>query len=214
MTTMVSLRGVEYRFGPGAPLRFPDWRLAAGDRALLLAPSGAGKTTLLHLLAGLLRPTAGGVEIAGRALDGLRGAELDRFRGRHIGIVFQRLHLLSALGVLDNLLAAQYLAGLPQDAAACRALLDSLGLAELTRRLPHQLSQGQAQRVAIARALVNGPRLILADEPTSSLDDGNAADILNLLCERAEEYGATLLVATHDARVKARLTQALTLEAA
>ena len=135
----------------------------------------------------------------------LSPAQLDRFRGKHIGIVLQRLHLIDSLTVLNNLLLAQYLAGEPQDAARVRDVLQSLDLADKTNARPHELSHGQAQRVAVARAVVNKPKLLLADEPTSNLDDVRCVQVLDLLLDQAKACGATLVIATHDQRIKSRV---------
>lgn len=179
----------------------------------VIGPSGCGKTTFLHLLAGLMRPGAGVIKVLGQDLSILRGAGLDRFRGQHMGLVFQRLHLLPALTVLDNVLLAQRLARVPVERERVAALFDRLDLSGLEDRKPARLSQGQAQRVAIARALVHGPDLVMADEPTSALDDRNAAQALDLLevCVRA--VGAALLVVTHDRRVRGRLDHEFEMEA-
>ena len=135
-------------------------------------------------------------------------------RGRHIGVVFQGLHLLAALKVTDNLRLAQYLAGMPQDQARIQATLAALGIAAKAHHYPQQLSQGEAQRVAIARAVLNRPQLILADEPTSALDDHNCERVLDLLFNQADACGATLVIATHDSRIKARFARQLHLDSA
>jgi putative ABC transport system ATP-binding protein len=179
-----------------------SWAVARGQHSLILGPSGSGKSTLLHLIAGLLRPTRGRVVVAGRDLDALAQGELDAWRGRTIGIVLQRLHLIPALTVRDNLRLARSLARLPPDVKRIDALLADLGLAARAGARPSRLSQGEAQRVAIARAVVNRPTLILADEPTSALDDANCAAVLALLCAQAETSGATLVIATHDVRLQ------------
>jgi putative ABC transport system ATP-binding protein len=211
---MFATHQLEFRYpGSGATIRLPDLRLAAGEHCLLLGPSGCGKSTLLHLAAGLLRPGAGSVVLSDQELGAMRGAALDRFRGRHIGIVFQRLHLIPSLTVMQNLTAAQYCAGLEPDAARARSALDKLGIADKAEALPAQLSQGQAQRAGIARAVVNRPDLILADEPTSSLDDGNARLVLDLLAEQARDCEAVLLIATHDARAKLAINRRVELGA-
>jgi putative ABC transport system ATP-binding protein len=172
------------------------------------------KTTLLHVLAGILRPSAGSASIAGQDLHALSAAELDRFRGRNIGIVLQRLHLLPSLTVAENVQLAQFLAGLPQDHARVHEVLAGLDLADKAAVRPHELSHGQAQRAAIARAVVNRPRLLLADEPTSNLDDARCAQALDLLLSQAAACGATLVIATHDQRVKARIANHFQLGAA
>jgi putative ABC transport system ATP-binding protein len=141
----------------------------------------------------------------GQDLGALKADALDRFRGRHIGIVLQRLHLMASLDVLDNVLLAQYLAGLPQDRARALEVLAGLDIAEKAGSRPHELSFGQAQRVAVARAVVNRPNLLLADEPTSNLDDARCQQALELLQAQARACNATLLIATHDQRVKSRM---------
>ncbi|MFN3597309.1 MAG: ABC transporter ATP-binding protein [Rubricoccaceae bacterium] len=198
---MIALRSVHHRYGATHALTVPELHVGQGGRALVLGPSGSGKTTLLHVLAGLLRPTEGHVEVAGQDLLALSEAARDRFRGRHIGIVFQRLHLVGALTVAQNVRLARTLAGLPPDETRLRQTLAALELEDRANAFPHQLSAGQQQRVAIARAVANAPRVLLADEPTASLDDARAEAVLALLVAQAEATGATLLVATHDRRI-------------
>lgn len=202
---MFELRQLTHNYDGTEVLRVDIWTAAQGEQWLLLGPSGSGKSTLLHTLAGILRPAAGSVRIAGQDLAALSAAELDRFRGRNIGIVLQRLHLLPSLTVAQNVQLAQYLAGLPQDAARVQEVLAGLDLADKADARPHALSHGQAQRAAIARAVVNRPRLLLADEPTSNLDDGRCAQALDLLLAQAAACDATLVIATHDQRVKSRI---------
>jgi putative ABC transport system ATP-binding protein len=190
--------------------------LAAGSHAVVVGPSGCGKTTLLSVLAGLLPFDAGRVAVAGEDLGAVaaRGPQaLDRFRAAHIGLVPQQPLLFSVLDALDNLLAAQHFAGRPTDRATALALLRRLGLDGLQHRRPAQLSRGQQQRVAIARALVNRPALILADEPTANLDDATTDQVLSLLRAQADAEGASLLIATHDARVRDRFGHVLELPA-
>jgi putative ABC transport system ATP-binding protein len=180
----------------------------------VLGPSGSGKTTLLHILAGILTPTGGSVRVAEQELGALKPAELDRFRGRRIGLVLQRLHLIGSLSVVGNLLLAQFLAGLPQDQARVRETLERLGLGDKGEAHPHELSFGQAQRVAVARAIVNRPQLLLADEPTSNLDDARCLQALELLQGEARACNATLVIATHDQRIRSRVAQHYELPAA
>ncbi len=201
---IVRVSGLCHEFDGRLVLDIPDWSDSPGGHCLVLGPSGSGKTTLLNALAGLLRPTAGIISISGQDIGALRPSELDVFRGRHIGIVFQTLHLVSALSVADNLHLARYLARLPRDQSRLHRVLDSLGLGTLAAARPRTLSQGEAQRVAIARAVINDPTVILADEPTSALDDDNAEQVLDLLTEQAEVCGATLVIATHDRRIRDR----------
>jgi len=185
--------------------------VAAGQHTLLLGRSGCGKTTLLNIVSGIALPMSGEVRVHGTRLDQLNGGERDHFRGRHIGFVMQRLHLIPALTVEANLQLAQKLAGTAVDGKRIQSILDALGIGDKRRAWPRQLSQGEAQRVAIARAVVNRPALILADEPTAALDDDNCAAAIDLLFDQAGEHGATLLVATHDARIKPRFSQVLEL---
>jgi ABC-type lipoprotein export system ATPase subunit len=201
---MLELQDLAVDYPDRPSLTFDDRVLAAGEQALLLGPSGSGKSTLLHLIAGLQRPSRGELRIDGAPISRWSEARRDRFRGQRIGIVFQRLHLLPSLSLQQNLLLAQTCAGLPREPARVDALLAALGMATLASARPHQLSGGQQQRAALARALVNRPRLLLADEPTASLDDASAAAVLDLLTAEAACAGAALLVATHDARAKAR----------
>lgn len=197
----VTLERLRYTIGPRTILALDHWSVPDRGRALVLGPSGSGKTTLLQLLAGLALPSAGRILIAGRDLAAMSEGERDVFRGRTIGFVFQALHLVRALSVLDNLRLAAFLTGTERSREELEALLQAVGLGERAGARPADLSQGEAQRVAIARALVNRPRLILADEPTSALDDRNARTVIELLLARAEEAGAALVVATHDARI-------------
>ena len=201
---MFALESLRHAYNGQEVLTLDDWRAAQGQHWLVLGPSGSGKTTLLHILAGILTPSEGRVSLAGQDVRAMAASELDRFRGRRIGIVFQRLHLIPSLTVLDNLLLAQYLAGTKQDRAAVEALLASLGLAGEAHRRPQALSFGQSQRAAVARAVVNRPSIILADEPTSNLDDANAEAALDLLLTQARACSATLVVASHDRRISDR----------
>lgn len=210
---MFALNGIRHEYQGKCALDLPQWRAVQGETWLVLGPSGSGKTTLLHILAGILRPGAGSVTVAGQDLAALQAAELDRFRGRHIGIVLQRLHLVGSLTVLNNLLLAQYLAGLPQKAMRAREVLGNLGLGDKTGSYPRELSHGQAQRVALARAVINRPQLLLADEPTSNLDDARCNEAYGLLHSQAQACNATLVIATHDQRIREGVKQRLTLEA-
>ena len=210
---MLSLREVRQRYGAREVLRLERFEVAAGEHWLVLGASGSGKTTLLNLIAGLLKPSAGEIEVGGEVLAKLEGAALDRWRGRSVGIVPQKLHLVQSLSVLENLLLAPYLAGLTPDKVRAQSLLAGLDLKEKAFAKPHQLSHGEAQRVAVARAVMNRPRVLLADEPTSNLDDANCALALGLLEHQAGECGATLVVATHDRRARERFTNRLELAA-
>lgn len=202
---MFAIQNLKHAYDGVEVLSVRAWQAGQGSQWLVLGPSGSGKTTLLHILAGILKPTAGSVSIAGQDIGVLKSDALDRFRGQHVGIVLQRLHLMASLTVLDNVLLAQYLAGLPQDYSRVRDVLAGLDLTDKTDARPHQLSFGQAQRVAVARAIVNRPKLLLADEPTSNLDDARCGQALELLQTQARDCDATLLIATHDQRIRARV---------
>ena len=204
---MFNVQNLKHAYNGTEVLNVAAWQGEQGTQWLMLGPSGSGKTTLLHILAGILRPTSGSASVAGQELGALKPAELDRFRGQRVGLVMQRLHLIASLSVMRNLLLAQYLAGLPQDPARAREALASLDLADKADAFPHELSFGQAQRVAVARAVVNQPKLLLADEPTSNLDDERCAQALELLQGQARACNATLLIATHDQRIKARMPE-------
>ncbi|HEY0823190.1 MAG TPA: ATP-binding cassette domain-containing protein [Ramlibacter sp.] len=199
---MIQARSLAYRYPQGPALAFPDVDVPQGGTLLLQGRSGTGKSTWLSLVAGLLTPSSGQLLVAGQDVAQLRGGARDRWRGRTIGFLPQRLHLSDALSVERNLALAFFAAGLPEDPAAIRAALMGLDVPELAHRRPAQLSGGQAQRVALARAVLLQPKVLLADEPTASLDDQAAAAALSLLREAARRCGATLVLATHDARVR------------
>ena len=208
---MLQLRGIRQRYGAREVLSLPVFAAAAGEHWLVLGASGSGKTTFLNLVAGLLEPSAGEIEVGGQALAGLKGSALDRWRGRAVGIVPQKLHLIASLTVLENLLLAPYMAGLPIDHGRALLLLEKLSIQEKANFKPFELSHGQSQRVAIARAVMNQPKLLLADEPTSNLDDASCLQALVLLQDQAKDCGATLVVATHDQRAKQRFEKRLAL---
>ncbi|SJN30149.1 Methionine ABC transporter ATP-binding protein [Sphingobacterium sp. JB170] len=173
-----------------------------GQHALLLGESGSGKTTLLHLLSGLLIPTSGTVKLMEQNLSALRGGKLDAYRANNMGFIFQEAHLLRNLTVQENIKLAQSLSNNSVDEISIYNLLAELQISDKAGSLPNQLSRGQKQRVAIARAIINRPSLLLADEPTAALDDKNTELVMQLLFDLANNYGSTLLIATHDKRIK------------
>lgn len=200
---MIRTRRLTYQYPSGPALAFPDVDVQPGAVLLLSGPSGCGKSTWLALVAGLVAPTGGELTVAGQPLDALKNMALDAWRAKAIGFLPQKLHLSAALDVQQNLALAQWASGQPEDPVRIDAALRALGVHDLARRKPAQLSGGQAQRVALARAVLLQPRLILADEPTASLDDEAAAAAVGLLLDTARRQGATLVIATHDARVAA-----------
>ncbi|MFI4917515.1 MAG: ABC transporter ATP-binding protein [Phycisphaerales bacterium JB060] len=180
-------------------VRVDHFELGEGEMALLRGRSGSGKTTLLGLIAGLLEPSLGRVEIAGQNLHALQGAARDRFRGRHLGVVFQTFNLLHGFSARENVLAGMMFSDIPRGEHDARAawLLEGLGIERLDAR-PEHLSVGQQQRVAVARAVAAKPTLVLADEPTASLDPENADTAIELIKDACAEAGAALLCVSHD----------------
>ena len=200
---MIHTHELTYTYPQGAPLRFPDVQLPQGGVLVLRGNSGSGKSTWLALLAGLLTPQSGTLTVAGQLLNSLTASQCDAWRAKNLGFLPQKLHLSEALTVAGNLSLAYFAAGLPDNAEAKAHILktlDSLDVADLAQRKPSQLSGGQAQRVALARAVLLHPKIILADEPTASLDDDAAESALQLLQASAQRSQATLVVATHDQR--------------
>jgi len=191
-----------------------DIALAPGQATLALGPSGSGKSTLLFTLAGLARPLGGSIELGGAPFSAVSARERDRIRRRRIGLIFQDVHLLSGLSVLQNVLLAPLAVGVQQDRQRAAMLLQKVGLGGILDSKAERLSRGQAQRVAVARAMMLRPAVILADEPTASLDDDSAAATVDLLLEAAGETDAALVIATHDARLKDRIAGRIRLEPA
>jgi putative ABC transport system ATP-binding protein len=208
---MIEVKELSYTYLGQQPLIFRDFTCNKGEQWLLLGKSGSGKTTLLHLLGGLLTTQVGDVIIDGISINNLNKDELDYFRGKHIGFIFQKNHFVASLSVLENILLAQSLLGEKKDKDRAIALLDGLNILHKKNEKPYSLSQGEQQRVAIARALINQPKLILADEPTSALDDDNCNDVIQLLESQAKNFEATLLIVTHDTRLKGYFNQQITL---
>lgn len=209
---MIRLDHLRFGYNGGDDvLRLNEFVLEPESNILVVGPSGCGKTTLLHLIAGLLLPTTGSVVVDGQDLSELSAPARDRFRGRHIGIVLQQFHLLPTLTAMQNLLVAQSIAGLAVDRPAAQVMLNALGVDERVDAYPHQLSVGQQQRVAIARALVNRPKLLLADEPTSNLDDEACASVADLLLDATQRHAVSLVIATHDTRLKSKIPRQLVL---
>lgn len=204
MPAALKIEDLSFRYDRGnvhAPpvVRIDGFELGEGEMALLRGRSGSGKTTLLSVIAGLLEPTLGRVEIAGHDVHRLRGAARDRFRGRHLGVVFQTFNLLHGFSAFENVLAGMMFSDVPRSehAARARMLLEKLGIERIDAR-PEQLSVGQQQRVAVARAVSARPTLVLADEPTASLDPENADSAIELIKGACAEVGAALLCVSHD----------------
>lgn len=216
--TLEQLRFAYEASAAGFALSVVAWQVHAGESVALAGPSGSGKTTLLHLLAGLLPVQQGSVQVAGEQLGRLGAAARRRFRRRNIGLVFQDARLIPHLSVEDNLLILAHCGsmlrridvGLRQ---RVRSLANAVGIDGLLPRRADRLSQGEAQRAALARALLYQPQLVLADEPTASLDQANAEQVLTLLRSLSQEAGATLVIASHDPRCLAACDRLVTIDA-
>ncbi len=202
---MIRTRSLAFCYSGGQPLCFPDADVPQGAVLLLSGASGSGKSTWLSMVAGLVAPAGGQLEVAGQSLVGLSQSAADAWRARNLGFLPQRLHLSPALTVFDNLALAYWAAGVTLDRARIQECLTALGIHDLAQRKPAQLSGGQAQRVALARAVLQRPQVLLADEPSASLDDDAARDAVALLQSTSQSEGATLVIATHDHRVAALL---------
>ena len=198
---MIKTKGVEFNYDNQVFFKFQDINLKSSENLLIIGSSGIGKTTLLHLLAGLLEPSSGSIKLFEKELSDLSSHQLDRFRKNNIGIVFQRPHFVNSLTVKENLQLAQYIAN-KKDNNRIENILKNLNIFDKSDKKTNQLSQGEKQRASIALAIVNSPKLILADEPTSSLDDINCDNVIKLLKKQATDFGAQLIVITHDSRLK------------
>lgn len=196
---------VEYELGATrfTAVDIPEWSLARGRQVAIFGPSGCGKSTLLHVLAGLLAPARGSVTVCGKELSELTEGDLDRFRAAHVGYIFQDFNLLQGYTALENVLLGMAFSNQKPDRHGAREMLDRVGLSHRARHRPAELSIGERQRVAIARALARRPELILADEPTGSLDPRHTGDVVNLLKEACRQFGCSLIVVSHDPGVVA-----------
>ncbi len=208
---MLSTSALTFAYPNGASFKFPDLNVGQNEGLLVLGNSGKGKTTLLHLLAGLMNPTGGTIELDGTELATLNGSARDRFRGKNIGIVFQQSQFIRSISVLENLRLARSLAGLSQDDSLAESLLTELGISERKNAKPNELSIGERQRAAIARALVTKPKIVLADEPTSALDDENCEAVAALFERTVKGHGAALVIVTHDQRLKNRFQNSVSI---
>ena len=198
---MIKTESLKFSYDGKKYFDFPDINLDSGENLLIIGNSGIGKTTLLHLLAGILKPESGSINISGTDISKFSVTELDKFRGDNIGIVFQKPHFISSLTINENLKLAKYLSP-SKTSGDAKKILESLNIKDKYQQKPNQLSEGEKQRASIALALINSPNLILADEPTSSLDDFNCDNVIKLLKKQAKDHKAQLIVITHDARLK------------
>ena len=214
---LIDFASVSLTLGDGATrvevLRDLTFAIASGESVAIVGPSGSGKTSLLSLLAGLDRPTDGVVTVAGQNFGRLTEDELARFRGRHIGIVFQNFHLVPTMTALENVAAPLELAANRDARTIARERLAEVGLGERLSHYPSQLSGGEQQRVAIARALAREPALVIADEPTGNLDETTGAQVVELLFTVRRPLGSTLILVTHDTNLAKRCDRTLLLRA-
>ena len=195
---MIKVKELSYQYPNGPLIQFPDFEVKTGEALLILGESGCGKTTLLHLLAGLLRPSTGEIWINDSLISKMNDAQMDQFRGEHIGLVYQKNYFIESLSILDNLIISPYCSKKDQ----VEAIAQRLGIQDTLKRSPNQLSVGQQQRANIGRAVMNAPQLLLADEPTSALDHSNCRNVIKLLLEEAATNNAALIIVTHDDRLK------------
>ena len=207
---MIKTKDLAFNYDNQVFFKFPNINLKSNEHLLIIGSSGIGKTTLLHLLAGLLNSNSGSIELFGKELNQLSSHQLDRFRKNNIGIVFQRPHFVNSLTVKENLQLAQYI-GNKKNNNRIDSILKNLNISDKSNKKTNLLSQGEKQRASIALAIVNSPKLILADEPTSSLDDSNCSNVIKLLKKQATEYGAQLIVITHDSRLKKHFNKSIEL---
>ncbi len=199
-TTMIQLRGITKSFGTLQVLRGIDLDIARGEIVSIVGPSGAGKTTLLQIMGTLDRPDSGQTLIDGQEVSRLNETRLARFRNRHIGFVFQFHQLLPEFTALENIMIPAFIGGTGRREAQQRAieLLRFMGLEERATHKPNELSGGEKQRVAVARALVNNPDVVMADEPSGSLDSQNKEELHRLFFDLRDRFGQTFVIVTHD----------------
>ena len=207
---MLKTKDLEFNYDNQMFFKFQNIDLNSNENLLIIGYSGVGKTTLMHLLAGLLKSNSGSIKLFNKELSQLSSHKLDRFRKNNIGIVFQRPHFVNSLTVKENLQLAQYIAN-KKDNNRIENILKNLNIFDKSNKKTNQLSQGEKQRASIALAIVNSPKLILADEPTSSLDDNNCLKVIKLLKKQATDFGAQLIVITHDSRLKKHFKKSIEL---
>jgi ABC-type lipoprotein export system ATPase subunit len=214
---MLSVSNVKksFRLPDGSPLPIldvPKFEVAAGEQMVLAGRSGCGKTTLLHVISGISKPDSGSVKINGTEITTLAEVGRDRFRAQNIGYIFQTFNLLPGFTALENVLLGMSFSGLKVDETRAKRLLDRVGLSKRLTHKPVMLSVGEQQRVAVARAMVNKPKLLLADEPTASIDARNQQQVLDLIRETCREEKVALVLVTHAPQVAEQFSRIERLE--
>ena len=209
---MVLTKKLKFKYDENHSFHFPDIGCGAGHSLVITGQSGVGKTTLLHLLAGISRPYVGDIYIDNQNICELSSKQLDQFRGKNIGLILQQSHFVEALSVLDNLIFSSWLSTGHKNKKYALDLLNELNIIDHQHKLTKQLSVGQQQRLSIARALIASPKVLLADEPTSSLDDDNTYLVANLLQSLAAKFQTALVIVSHDQRLKNIFPQHLNLQ--
>lgn len=210
---MIRTHALQYNYtsAKNNNLYFPDIDLSFEQNALILGPSGIGKTTFLHLIAGLLMPDNGDVFIDNVCINRLSRSQLNNFRGEHIGIIFQRALFVKSLTLIENLEIREKISKKTKDSYRRNQLIDQLELTDIQNKKVFQLSEGQRQRLSIALGVMHKPRIILADEPTSNLDDKNCNKVISLLKKEAKSCKSNLIIITHDQRVKSHFDKHIVL---
>lgn len=202
MTPLLSTRSLVFSYDNEKQLAFPDLSINEGEKLLITGSSGSGKTTLIRLLSGLMKPQTGEVTFLGQSFSQLGRRDSDQLRGQNIGMVRQEMIFAQSLRCLDNLLLAPYCAGIKPDKHVAKTHLEKMGIGYIAQKFPTQISTGERQRLGICRALMNNPKLLIADEPTSNLDDQNAMNIIKILTDLSDIFNSGLIVVTHDSRIK------------
>ena len=208
---MLKSNSIQFTYDGEKKFKFPDLNINSGESLLVLGESGVGKTTFIQILAGLLKPSSGSLELNSINYSNLSSKKMDEFRGKNIGMIFQSPHFVRNISIIENLLLSLNLSNQKLDKEYAKNILSQIGLAEKMNSLPDELSQGEQQRAAIALAVIKNPDLILADEPTSSLDDTNCQKIISLLKEQSVSKNAKLIIITHDNRLKSQFKKSIIL---
>jgi len=208
---MLKSNSIQFTYDGEKKFNFPDLNINSGESLLVLGESGVGKTTFIQILAGLLKPSSGSLELNSINYSSLSSKKMDEFRGKNIGMIFQSPHFVRNISIIENLLLSLHLSNQKLDNEYAEDILSQIGLVEKMNSLPDELSQGEQQRAAIALAVIKNPDLILADEPTSSLDDTNCQKIISLLKEQSASKNAKLIIITHDNRLKSQFKKSIIL---